>query len=255
MKILVVTHKNEFLENEIHFPIHVGGIGIDDLSCFRDDTGENIAEKNRFYNELTAQYWIWKNLKSDYLGLCHYRRYFTKNFLTKILFPYIRKADEYLLSSNCVESLMQKYGIILPYKRNYFIETVESHYANAHNHSDLQKVREVIKNLYPEYTEAFEKVMKKRSLHLYNMFIMKEDLFNKYSDWLFEILFKVEESIKFQSYDAYQQRVFGFLGERLLNVWVIKNNIKIKKLPVANTFITFWPGKIFNFLIRKVRGV
>lgn len=255
MKILVVTHKNEYLKNEIHWPILVGGARIWDMPGFRDNSGENIAEKNRFYSELTAQYWIWKNLQTDYLGLCHYRRYFTKNILTKILAPYTKKTDTYLLSNDDVLSIMQKYEIILPYKRNYFIETVESHYANAHNHSDLEKVREIIMTFYPEYKEAFEKVMKKRSLHLYNMFIMKEDLFREYSDWLFGILFRVEDAIDFQSYDTYQERVFGFLGERLLNVWVLKNSLQVKKLPVANTFRIFWPGKIYNFLIRKLRGV
>jgi len=255
MKILVVTHNNEYNKNDIHLPIHVGVSKVDNIYGFRDDIKYNIADKNRFYSELTAQYWMWKNLKTDYMGLCHYRRYFTKNILTKILAQYTNKTDTYLLSNNNVLSIMEKYDIILPYKRNYFIETVESHYANAHNHSDLEKVREIIIALYPDYKEVFEKVMKKRSLHLYNMFIMKDDLFREYSVWLFGILFRVEDDIDFQSYDTYQERVFGFLGERLLNVWVEKNCLEVKKLPVANTSKIFWPRKIYNFLIRKLRGV
>ncbi len=255
MKIFVVTHKNEFLENEIHLPLRVGGACIKNMPGFCDNTGENIAEKNRSYSELTAQYWIWKNFNTDYIGLCHYRRYFSKSLIAKILAPITKKPDTYLLSEDDVLRIMKKYEIILPKKRNYFIESVESHYANAHNHSDLQKVREIIGKHHPEYTEAFEEVMKKRSLHLYNMFIMNEKLFEKYSDWLFGILFRVEENIDFQNYDSYQERVFGFLGERLLNVWVMKNRLTVKKLPVANTFRIFWPGKIYNFLKRKYKGI
>lgn len=40
-----------------------------------DNTGDNISSKNKYYCELSTQYWVWKNIDSEYYGFCHYRRY------------------------------------------------------------------------------------------------------------------------------------------------------------------------------------
>ena len=65
-------------EGNIYIPVQVGP-AKDDFSGFvRDNTGENISEKNPNYCELTAQYWAWKNRKADVKGLVHYRRLFSK---------------------------------------------------------------------------------------------------------------------------------------------------------------------------------
>lgn len=80
LKILVVTHKSYWMPDEnIYLPIFVG-TNKSDRNFLRDNEGDNISYKNKNYCELTAIYWAWKNLKLDkydYIGLCHYRRYFT----------------------------------------------------------------------------------------------------------------------------------------------------------------------------------
>ncbi len=77
-KIIVATHiKYPLMKEEKYFPVFVGAaISNFDLPYQRDDEGENISDKNRYYSELTGLYWAYKNLKSDYIGLCHYHRYF-----------------------------------------------------------------------------------------------------------------------------------------------------------------------------------
>ncbi len=77
IKIIVATHKQyPLLEDDRYLPVFVGAASSDlDLPYQRDDEGENISIKNPYYSELTGLYWAYKNLKADYIGLCHYHRY------------------------------------------------------------------------------------------------------------------------------------------------------------------------------------
>lgn len=82
VKILVACHKADpnIRQDDIYMPIQVGKALHPelDLGFQCDNTGDNISEKNGSYCELTALYWAWKNLKDiDYIGLCHYHRYFS----------------------------------------------------------------------------------------------------------------------------------------------------------------------------------
>ena len=87
IKILVVTHKKYWMPKiEMYLPIQVGLINKNDLGYLKDNTGDNISYKNPNYCELTAMYWAWKNIDVDYIGICHYRRYFTnKNKLKRFI--------------------------------------------------------------------------------------------------------------------------------------------------------------------------
>ena len=82
VKIYVATHKkyDKIKFDELYAPILVGAYkSEDDFGYLRDDVGDNISTRNNQYSELTAMYWIWKHASEDIVGLCHYRRYFSKN--------------------------------------------------------------------------------------------------------------------------------------------------------------------------------
>ena len=251
IKILVAAHKKYWMPNDdVYLPIHVGREGKTDLGYIGDNTGDNISAKNANYCELTGLYWAWKNLKCDYIGLCHYRRYFTgKNLHTNNA----EKKKAVILHRQDYEKLLREYDVILPVKRNYYIETVRSQYEHAHNKRDLDEAEKIVAELYPEYNEAFEKVMSRKKLHILNMLVMKKTLFDEYCSWLFSILFELEKRIDISSYNLYEARVFGFISERLFNVWLEKQQLKVKEMPVINLEKVNWVRKIYKFLKRKFR--
>lgn len=203
-KIYVITHKQcKVPDDELYVRLQVGRENKEDFGYLGDNTGENISSKNPNYCELTGMYWLWKNVKSDNIGICHYRRYFLSNdtFLTK----------EY------IEGVLNEYDVILPSKI-VWRETVYNQYAINHKEKDMLVVREIIKEKHEKYLKAFDYVMEGHTVYITNMIITHKNIFDRYCEWLFDILFEVERRIDISNYDDYQKRVFGFMSERLLNV-------------------------------------
>lgn len=247
--ILIATHKKYTMpKDSMYLPIHVGkDLSSIALPYCSDNTGEHISEKNPYYCELTALYWAWKNLKSDYIGMVHYRRHFVK----KRPIPFIRDKFSYLLTEEQLKPLLRNSDILLPRQRNYYIETNYSHYIHAHPAESIEKTKDIIHQLFPEYDTAFEIVMNRRKAHMFNIFIMKKEIFDNYCNWLFTILFELEKILDISSYDSYNQRIFGFVSELLLDVYLLKNNLSYQELPVLFMENEHWIRKIVSFLKRK----
>lgn len=251
IKILVAAHKKYWMpEDKVYVPLHVGAENKTPLGYLPDNTGDNISAKNPNYCELTGLYWAWKNLDCEYIGLCHYRRYFGNRVHTRN----IEKKKEAVLIREDYEKLLATYDILLPKKRNYYIETVRNQYENAHNKRDLDEVENIIKEKYPEYVLAFTRVMERKKLYILNMFVMKKKSFDEYCAWLFDILFELEKRIDISSYNTYESRVFGFMAERLFNVWLEKQNLKKYELSVVFLENINWITKGSRFLMRKYIG-
>lgn len=232
-------------EDKIYLPIRVGAaINSDDLGYTRDDSGDNISSKNKNYCELTALYWAWKNLDADYIGLAHYRRHFTVR----------RGGDKQSLpvTGQELEPVLSSYDVILPRKRYYYIETTYNQYIHAHHKEDLDITEAILKERYPEYLDAYKAVMGKSSGHRFNMFIMKKDVLGEYCEWLFGILFELEKRLDISQYSANDARVFGFVGERLLDVWIRTRGIAYKEIPYVFMEKQNWFKKGGAFLKRKI---
>lgn len=249
IRVLVATHKKYEMPTEpIYIPVQVGREFNYDIGYIGDNTGENISIKNPYYCELTALYWGIKNITCDYMGLVHYRRHFSNRRMGNIL-----KAGDFndVLSEDRVKKLLVDNDIILPKKRNYYIESVYSHYAHTHYSIHLDKTRKIIIEYYPDYVKAFDRVMKRKSAHMFNMFIMKKELADQYCDWLFKILLKLEKKVDYSSYDAFQARLFGRVSELLLDVWIEHNNLAYAEVPYMHMERIDWIKKGKSFLESK----
>ena len=83
---------------------------------------------------------------------------------------------------------------------------------------------------------------------------MPKEIFDNYCIWLFDILFKLEESVDVSNYSSYNKRVVGFVAERLLDVYIEANNLKYKEIPYVFMEKQNWFDKILKFINRKIRG-
>ncbi len=207
-RMYVMTHKKiAELPDDIYQPLHVGKAGGESLGYAGDDTGDNISAKNPYYCELTGMYWLWKNINCEVIGICHYRRFFLR--------------DGSLLNKETIERLIGQYPIIIPNSRCVKDANVYQHYAKRHYAKDLDLCREVIEKKYPVYVAAFDYAMDTILVSTGNMWITRKDIYDRYCQWLFDILFEVEKHLDMTGYDSYQQRVMGFLSERLFRVWLM----------------------------------
>lgn len=223
IKIFTMTHKKfQEPEDDIYVPLHVGRAGAGDLGYLGDDTGDSISRWNNFYGELTGVYWVWKNEKeADVVGICHYRRFFLNG-------------QRKLMNRQEYEEILKNYDIIVSNEvradNNYL-----DYFGEAHNAKDLLTVGEVMVEKYPEYAPYFQSAMEGNTYYYGNLMVTSRELFNSYAEWLFDILFEVEKRIDVESYDLYNQRVFGFLSEQMVKIWAEKNGLKIYEGTVGIT--------------------
>ncbi|WP_336717065.1 DUF4422 domain-containing protein [Chryseobacterium mucoviscidosis] len=254
-KIIVATHKEKaLLNNEIFLPIQVNAKVNDytiDPTYLSDSTLDNISEKNYTFNELTALYWAWKNLKSPAIfGLMHYRRYLDINYKKKLfkkesqnILESVQKNDSRLnklldtkkTEKNIIKHL-KKYDFLVPRPAicsiNGIITSLENDYKHNHNPEDWDICMDIIRKKFPDYDESITKYLENGSnFYIGNMSITRYELMNDYCNWLFTILFETEQKITFSD-DPYQRRVIGFLSERLFTLYILHNNFRLKHLPI-----------------------
>lgn len=252
IKVVVATHKKyQMPKDDMYLPLHVGKEGKEDLGYIGDNTGENISTKNLYYCELTGMYWAWKNLNCDYIGLSHYRRHFS--IVKKLPKDIEGRVDNTIKYKNVCE-ILKDTDIILPKKRNYYIENLYSHYEHTMYIEPLNETRKIIEEECPKYLEEFDKLHKRTSAHMFNMFIMKKEIFNDYCTWLFDILFELEKRIPPEQYDKFHARYLGRISELLLDVWINTNGLKYKEVKVIDIEKINWFKKGTSFLKAKFFG-
>ena len=219
--IYVVTHKKvDYPLPENYHYILVGANNKENPYSYADNTMDNISDKNPYYCELTACYWIWKNdFESDIVGLAHYRRFFTTNIFSKSI-------KKYLNESKIIRDL--KNHDIIATKLYRTKDTVRDHILLNVSAHDLDLLSNSIKNVCPEYLDTFNKVLDGHESYLLNMFISKKELWNNYYSWLFSLFNDLEKYVDMTGYSVQQQRLYGFLSERLLTVYIMHNKLNVK---------------------------
>lgn len=257
LKIFISAHKpTDSVQDDIFTVVQVGA-GLPNKKKIpntqRDNTGDNISDKNPRFCELTAQYWAWKNQKADYYGFFHYRRYLSFNESTKFSTDAWGNVLENCINEDFVEKhsinaqdiremvIGNNYDIVLPKRKNILLmpnmgKNMREQYLGSGflHEEDLDIMLDVLKEKHPEYMPYADQYFKGHYSYLNNMFIMKKGLFNEYCEWLFDILLECDKRIDYKDYSVEAIRTPGHLAERLLNIFVAyknrNNELKIKEL-------------------------
>jgi hypothetical protein len=254
VKIFVGYYKPNFIfESDVYQPIKTSPFDWEDQpDILSDATGINIAEKNQYYGELSGHYWVWKNFlpktDAEYVGYCHYRRFldfgitpmefppFKPIYMTNFKKIFKKYTEEHIL--NCIEN----YDIVLPNK--FPIQpNVYEQYIKWHPQNDFDLAMFIIREIYPEYLDTAIKVISDVEMYTCLQFIMKKELVNEYMEWIFNILFLLEQRTDWNQYVKYLDvRTPAFIAERLFNIW-LAYNIEKRNLKVLNTTSILVVGK------------
>lgn len=221
--VFTMTHKQFPAPGDaIYVPLQVGRAVSRDLGYIGDETGVSISKKNCYYGELTGVYWVWKNIRtSDYVGICHYRRYFCTE-------------EGRILTEDEYEKILSEYDIITS-KRLKLNYSYYEGYASDYNIRDLDAVGEVLQKMYPDYYDVFAQLVHERGTYFGNMMVCGKALYDEYCEWLFSVFEKAEEKIDASAYDDYHKRVYGFISEFLLYVWVKVRGLRVYECKVGMT--------------------
>ena len=218
VKIFVVAHKPfELPKESVLVSIHVGRA----RSSFRDemawmmgdDTYDNISLKNPSYCEMTAHYWIWKNFKdTDYVGVCHYRRYFGVDITEENVTEIMADADVILVEPS------------------WHIDSVYAYFSKFMGAENMTILWMVMKKICPEFIETLEQVCDSVKFYPFNMLLCKKELFDEYAEWMFSILEECENYVKPSPYTN-GRRALAYMAELLTGVYFIHRGLKIKTVP------------------------
>lgn len=281
VKIFLSYHKNTPLyESDVFQPIQVGkALSNIDLGILGDDVGDNISSLNPYFCELTAYYFVLKNYinncDEDYIGFAHYRRLIDLTNVSEVPIPAIyglnysnsKKVFESFYNYNLYDSC-QSFDIILPCKAYMYKDTVNpvlrttepalnmyEQFKAEHNNDLLDSLKMVIKNDFPEYIEALNICYSSNMAHFYNIYVMKKSILKEFLEWEFKILNSLGILIGGWQQDCYK-RMAGFVGERLINIWLEANKSKYYKLGYVPIYMIDFEAEYidrantFNFIKR-----
>ncbi len=240
-----------------------------------DNTGDNISDKNREYSELTAHYHAWKNIKAEYYGFCHYRRFFCVD--ENIKHPYIttsqlsgQKLIRLLGNDEQWNRLISENDIIVPRSEDMGLATREHYITSAYHYAeDLDLFMGILADMAPHLKSIADEYLSQNRQYFCNMFIMKAEYFNEYCDILFSVLKEFDKAKTFHG-DYQSDRTDGYLGEVFTGIYITycsKKGVGIKELPRLDhactatkrlSYILFPPESKQRFivkkLVKKIRG-
>lgn len=220
------------------------GTGFANDCKLKDTDGETICTlaNNKLMSEYTAIWWVWKHYKElgdpDYVGFCHYRRFFTAHEPNYGAYPIC-----------CIPPEMEMSAYMLAFKKNQLLEVIQQtqsdgvlpcpfvDYTYAKDCSDviqlmLRESEHLHLGLSMQQCEEMFSVLKKHMLkHFkedavdlsfkqietfhFNVFVLQRDLFEAYSQIMSGCMLELAEQYqKLAAEKKVSERVLAYCSER-----------------------------------------
>ncbi|WP_283619326.1 DUF4422 domain-containing protein [Flavonifractor plautii] len=245
---IYVSHRidinSELVDNPLYIPMRCGAVFDQEnpMGIAGDDTGDNISERRMSFCEFTVQYWAWKNIRADYCGLCHYRRYLSFS-------PRRFRTDEYnmVYVPSLTPTGKARYGLLDRAAMAAAIEghdgvasecadvtriptpkgpqrTVrdmwEAHYGEFFEKSSIDLLFTLIDELAPEYSQSAREYFNGGQHRGFNCFVLRWELFDRLCRFQFPIMFEAERRLDTTGYTQTMKRTPAFLGEMLYGIFM-----------------------------------
>ena len=223
-------------------PFAIGDLArAEPAAPWRDNAGsDTIAHLHPSFSELTAHYWVWKNLPdATHIGFCHYRRCF--NFLDhpQIHLPKLRcdpTADLLQFVSQeaqrtralqllAVNDVISTRSYVLP-------ETVRAQFCANHPPYLWDAFLDAVRAHAPAWLAAYLPWFDlSNEFRFYPLYICRRDIFEEFCTLLFGVLFPLYESIgpiADQPGLRYQaNRYPAFLAERFMMLYFHARGLRV----------------------------
>ena len=228
----------------------------------RDNTKQNISNKNKYYGEYTFHYWFWKNMideisDKNWIGFCAYRRYWANhnnmksNELNKIINNQNFRAHVLQDVKNDWSNYETILGESIPFGKiklskiiknggiksilrnlNSFIKnqtTVKFHFDIFHGNKKIDKAIDLLEM---KERSDFRIFINNQSFNKENMFICRsKKIIKEYYNSVFPWLQRCENIFGFNLNAWHEIRIYAFLAERYLSYWFNKYT-KVKEWPI-----------------------
>lgn len=249
-----IDQESETIDNPLYIPVRCGAIfdEREHIDMLGDDTGDNISSKRNSFCELTVLYWAWKNIKADYYGLCHYRRYISFSDGKKTMGTNtcgfnieedlnVYNAQKYnLLNDEYMARIIEQYDIITtPFENTKYCHDgpfssmyeLCEHRVRDFDINGVNTFIKIVKEKYPHYSDSVNKYFHGNLAKFYNCFIMKREMFDDFCTKLFDILFALEAELNDEYYGSWKQRMPGFMAENFFGIYYLEHlsDIRIKE--------------------------
>jgi hypothetical protein len=220
------------------------------LAMQGDDTGHNISHLNQFYSELTVAYWVMKNAdrsQADAWGLCHYRRYLIENkykLFGKKRSRYYYRTSQKILDGiltpalyKTLQELLEHHDVIVQrpswaMKEKGIVYSIKDAYTKAHFKEDYDAAMDVVAEKFPDFAKSIDSYGQLTKMSYNNVMVARWNIWDGYLHFLFTVLDEVQHRINIHK-EGYQSRVFGFLAERLHNLFIYHHQLKTAHLTLG----------------------